>query len=83
MVAFSQKPIGAPKQQLPIFSAKNELIKYVTKCDSVVVIGETASGKTTRIPEFLFEAGFAKDQCILCSQPRRVAAVTVATYMAS
>ena len=82
MVALTQKLNGVPRQQqLPIFSAKNELTKYVAKCASVIVIGETASGKTTRIPEFLFEAGFARDQCILCSQPRRVAAITIATYM--
>ena len=68
--------------QLPIFSAKDELLKYFSKSPTCVVIGETASGKTTRIPEFLYEAGIGSSGCILCTQPRRVAAITVATFMA-
>ena len=73
-------PVGS--QLLPIYSAKDELVKYISKSPTCVVIGETASGKTTRIPEFLFEAGIGSSSCILCTQPRRVAAITVANYMA-
>ena len=49
----------------------------------LIVIGETGSGKTTQIPRFLYDAGFAgAGGAIACTQPRRVAAVTVAQRVA-
>ena len=45
----------------------------------MIVIGETGSGKTTQITQYLYEEGFAKRGKIGCTQPRRVAAMSVAT----
>ena len=61
---------------------REECADVTTTCGSVVIIGETARKRLPGITEFLIDAGFAKAQYILCSQPRRIAAVTVATYMA-
>ena len=44
----------------------------------LIIIGETGSGKTTQITQYLHSAGFAKRGKIGCTQPRRVAAMSVA-----
>lgn len=49
----------------------------------LIIEGETGSGKTTQIPQYLVEAGFTKNnQKIGCTQPRRVAAMSVAARVA-
>ncbi|SPO20091.1 related to atp-dependent rna helicase [Ustilago trichophora] len=70
---------------LPIASGKDAIVDAVRKHDTVVILGETGSGKTTQIPQFLFEAGFARRapvQMIGVTQPRRVAATSLARRVA-
>ncbi len=61
-----------------------EGLLYLLECHAtVVVVGATGSGKTTQIPQFLAEAGWADaGRCVACTQPRRVAAQTVAVRVA-
>ncbi|XP_001948871.2 ATP-dependent RNA helicase DHX8 [Acyrthosiphon pisum] len=66
------------RQSLPIYKLKDELIKAVTDNQILIVIGETGSGKTTQITQYLAEAGFTSRGKIGCTQPRRVAAMSVA-----
>ena len=47
-------------------------------CVVIVVVGETGSGKTTQLAQFLYEDGFCSYGIIGCTQPRRVAAMSVA-----
>uniref|UniRef100_A0A8C4EA30 RNA helicase n=1 Tax=Dicentrarchus labrax TaxID=13489 RepID=A0A8C4EA30_DICLA len=67
---------------LPIYQHKAELIQAVKDSTFLVVTGETGSGKTTQLPQYLYEAGVCKDGKIGITQPRRVAAITVAQRVA-
>lgn len=50
----------------------------------IVVEGETGSGKTTQIPQFMVDAGYTQngEYCVACTQPRRVAAMSIAKRVA-
>lgn len=65
---------------LPIFSYKDELINCINQYQTTIVIGETGSGKSTQLPQFLSE--IYNTNCVVCTQPRRVAAVTIAERVA-
>jgi len=66
--------------KLPVYKFKQDLLAAVAESQVVVIEGETGSGKTTQIPQFLVEAGYAVPgrSCVACTQPRRVAATSVA-----
>lgn len=73
------------RESLPAYAAKNELMRMIAENQIVVVIGETGSGKTTQLTQFLCEEGYAKNiekdgsrLLVGCTQPRRVAAMSVA-----
>lgn len=66
------------RESLPIYKLKEDLIKAVTDNQILIVIGETGSGKTTQITQYLGESGFTARGKIGCTQPRRVAAMSVA-----
>lgn len=66
------------RKALPIYPYKDELLQAVNDHQVLVIVGETGSGKTTQIPQYLHEAGFTKVGKIGCTQPRRVAAMSVA-----
>jgi pre-mRNA-splicing factor ATP-dependent RNA helicase DHX15/PRP43 len=70
--------------KLPVYKFKDKLLDAVSKNQIVVVEGETGSGKTTQIPQFLVEAGYAEKgtSVVACTQPRRVAATSIATRVA-
>ncbi|KAG5672584.1 hypothetical protein PVAND_002700 [Polypedilum vanderplanki] len=70
------------RQSLPIYKLKDDLIKAVTDNQILIVVGETGSGKTTQMTQYLAEAGFISRGRIGCTQPRRVAAMSVAKRVA-
>lgn len=70
------------RSKLPAFEARKEFLKTVKKNQVVVLVGETGSGKTTQCAQFLLDAGYNKGKCIACTQPRRVAAESVARRVA-
>uniref|UniRef100_A0A8D3E8E1 ATP-dependent RNA helicase DHX8 n=1 Tax=Scophthalmus maximus TaxID=52904 RepID=A0A8D3E8E1_SCOMX len=66
------------RESLPIFKLKEELVQAVHDNQILIVVGETGSGKTTQITQYLAEAGYTSRGKIGCTQPRRVAAMSVA-----
>ncbi|KAH6765458.1 RNA helicase family protein [Perilla frutescens var. hirtella] len=66
------------RKTLPIYPYREQLLKAVNDHQVIVIVGETGSGKTTQIPQYLHEAGYSQRGKIGCTQPRRVAAMSVA-----
>ncbi|GAB4845413.1 Pre-mRNA-splicing factor ATP-dependent RNA helicase DEAH1 [Ancistrocladus abbreviatus] len=65
------------RKTLPIYPYRDELLKAVNDHQVLIIVGETGSGKTTQIPQYLHEAGYTKCGKVGCTQPRRVAAMSV------
>ncbi|KZT42681.1 P-loop containing nucleoside triphosphate hydrolase protein [Sistotremastrum suecicum HHB10207 ss-3] len=72
---------------LPAFTVKEDFLRVVDSNRVVVVVGETGSGKTTQLPQFILdaciEAGRGRETSIIVTQPRRVAAMAVANRVAA
>eukprot|EP01156_Anaeramoeba_ignava_P018780 Anaeramoba_ignava/a92940_108.p1 GENE.a92940_108~~a92940_108.p1 ORF type:complete len:795 (-),score=220.25 a92940_108:34-2418(-) len=80
-VAYGKKTnlsIKEQRESLPIFKLRNELMSAIRDNQVLICVGETGSGKTTQITQYLAEDGYAKEGRIGCTQPRRVAAMSVA-----
>ena len=72
--------IDAQRQNLPVYAVRDAIVESVKASPVLVVVGETGSGKTTQLPQFLLED--LGRPSIACTQPRRVAALTVAQRVA-
>lgn len=70
------------RRALPIYEVREELLALLRDHQILVVVGETGSGKTTQLTQYLHEEGYTKSGVVGCTQPRRVAAVSVAKRVA-
>ena len=70
------------REGLPIYKFRKELTQAIQDNQILVVVGDTGSGKTTQMTQYLAEEGFADKLKIGCTQPRRVAAMSVAKRVA-
>jgi len=94
-----RETIQRQRENLPIYASKDELVSHIEQNETVIILGETGSGKTTQIPQFVYERMMSmtkerknnnrkedeaftrrkeKGTMVAVTQPRRVAAVSVA-----
>ncbi|VDM22365.1 unnamed protein product, partial [Hydatigera taeniaeformis] len=78
-----KKSLQETRKSLPIYNFRRALLDAIKDHQVLIIEGETGSGKTTQIPQYLYEAGYCKaGKRIGCTQPRRVAAMSVAARVA-
>ena len=92
-----RRKVQKARMELPVCAEEQRVMEAIAEHDVVIVVGETGSGKTTQIPQFLFEAGYgqrrrdlpagagpgqAGHMMVGCTQPRRVAAYSMAKRVA-
>ncbi|ORX79504.1 P-loop containing nucleoside triphosphate hydrolase protein [Anaeromyces robustus] len=81
---YRKDEIQLARLQLPVTGEEQQIMETIMENDVTILCGETGSGKTTQIPQFLYEAGFGNPKhpqftgMIGVTQPRRVAAVSMA-----
>ncbi|XP_022741693.1 ATP-dependent RNA helicase DEAH11, chloroplastic-like [Durio zibethinus] len=63
---------------LPIYAHRKEILTRIHREQIMVLIGETGSGKSTQLVQFLADSGIAADESIICTQPRKIAAISLA-----
>jgi len=68
---------------LPISSQREEIVAAIREHQVLIIAGETGSGKTTQLPKMCLEAGLGQARMIACTQPRRIAATSVAARVAT
>lgn len=75
--------IAQTRKSLPVYEHREGLLSAIKDHQVLIVVGETGSGKTTQVPQYLYESGYCKNELkIACTQPRRVAAMSVAARVA-
>jgi ATP-dependent RNA helicase DDX35 len=76
-------PLTTQRQRLPIYSNRLHILYLLEQYRTVIIVGETGCGKSTQVPQYLFEAGWADGgRLVACTQPRRVAAQALAARVA-
>ncbi|KAI9456148.1 ATP-dependent RNA helicase Prh1 [Russula earlei] len=69
------------RKQLPIAQGRESLMRSISLNDVTIILGETGSGKTTQLPQYLLEGGYHRQ--IAVTQPRRVAATSLAARVSA
>lgn len=62
---------------LPIYAFRQEILRHISLQQIMVLIGETGSGKSTQLVQFLTDSGVVPDGSLICTQPRKIAAISL------
>ncbi|KAM0827322.1 hypothetical protein ACQ4PT_068272 [Festuca glaucescens] len=83
----SARSMQSFREKLPAFKTREEFLKAVAANQVLVISGETGCGKTTQLPQFILEEEIdnlrGADCSIICTQPRRISAISVAARVGS
>ena len=79
----SSLSIQEQRRRLPVYEMREVLIKAIRENSILIIVGETGSGKTTQLTQYIVEAGINGHKMVGCTQPRRVAATSVAARVAT
>ncbi|KAJ4703593.1 putative ATP-dependent RNA helicase [Melia azedarach] len=80
---YGYASVEKQRQRLPVYKYRTAILYLVETHATTIIVGETGSGKTTQIPQYLKEAGWADGgRVIACTQPRRLAVQAVASRVA-
>src|SRR5690606_18098324 len=82
-ISLQSSPAFHYPPELPVVARREEISRAILNHQVVIVCGETGSGKTTQLPKICLELGFGQNGLIGHTQPRRLAARTVAARIAS
>ncbi|XP_072992514.1 ATP-dependent RNA helicase DEAH11, chloroplastic-like [Typha latifolia] len=63
---------------LPIYACRRKILNHIFSNQAIVLVGETGSGKSTQLVQFLADSGLTADGSIVCTQPRKIAAMSLA-----
>ncbi|XP_035773239.1 probable ATP-dependent RNA helicase kurz [Anopheles albimanus] len=74
--------VQAARLKLPILAEEQVIMETISENQITILAGETGSGKTTQIPQFLYEAGYGERGLIGITEPRRVAAISMSKRVA-
>lgn len=65
-----EKTIKEQREYLPVFAVRQQMMSVIREHSVIIIVGETGSGKTTQLTQYLMENGYANNGLIGCTQPR-------------
>ena len=73
------------EKALPMYAYKSDIVNVIQTQNRqvIILIGETGSGKSTQLVQYLLDSGLAKNGIIVCTQPRKVAAISLAKHVSN
>jgi len=77
--SFSNLAIETQRKQLPIYKSYKQILYALETSRVVIIVGETGSGKSTQLPQYLMEHGWSSPSQMICvTEPRRIATINLA-----